>query len=247
MEAKYNEVVEIDIKELFFLLLHRIWIILLAGIICAGGAFALSRLIIKPMYTSTTRVYIINRQEENKTTFSDIQTGAQLTKDYMILVKSRPVTQQVISKLKLDLTDEQLANMIKVNTPQDTRILEISIECKNAILAKQIADAIAEVSAEQMVNIMEMDKVNVVEQGNIPTVPSSPNVFMNTLLGGFLGIFISSILVIMVYLLNDTIRTSDDIEKYLGITTLGTIPVNCEKSTKRRKIKEKKRRAVLAG
>lgn len=247
MGLENNGAVEIDIKEVFFLLLHRIWIILLAGSIGAGCAFAVSRLVMKPVYTSTTSVYVINRQEEDKTTISDIQTGTQLTKDYMILVKSRPVTQQVISKLNLNLTDEQLAKMIKVNTPQDTRILEISIECKDAELAKKIADAVAEVSAEKMVSIMEMDKVNIVEQGNLPTEPSGPNTARNTLLGGFLGIFISSILISMIYLLNDTIRTAEDIEKYLEITTLGTIPISEEKNTKKRRMKEKKRKAVLAG
>lgn len=246
MEVRKMDALELDIKELFYLLLHKLWIIVLIGCIGAFCTFAICKFFIKPVYTSSTSVYVINREEENKTTFADIQTGTQLTKDYLILVKSRPVTEQVIMKLGLDLTSEQLAKMIEVNTPQDTRILEIKVNSKDAYLAKKIADSIAEVSAQRMVSIMEMKKVNVVEQASLPTQPSSPNVFMNTILGGFVSIFIASILIITLYLLNDSIRTSEDIERYLGITTLGTIPAEDEYNKKGRRLKQKKVKAALA-
>lgn len=246
MEQRNIEVVQMDIKEMIFILLHKFWLIFLIGFLGSFLAFTISKFVIHPIFTSTTRVYVINRLEEDKTTFSDIQTGTQLTKDYMILVKSRPVTDQVIKKLGIDMTSEQLAKMITVNTPTDTRILEISVNSGDAYLAKELADSIAEVSAERMVSVMEMKKVNIVEQGNLPGVPSSPNIILNTILGGFLGVFITSVLVIMVYLLNDSIRTSDDIERYLGITTLGTIPKEEEYNKKKRRLKQNKRNTALA-
>jgi len=246
MEVKNTDEIEIDVKELFAILLHKLWLILLIGILAAAAALLISKYLLQPVYISSTKVYVISRQDENKTTYSDIQTGTQLTKDYMILVKSRPVTEQVINDLHLNLTHEQLSDMIDVNTPQDTRILEISVKNHNADLAKKIVDDIAEVSSERMVSIMEIEKVNIVEFGNIPEKPASPNILNNTILGGIIGAIAITLLIIIINLLNDSIRTSDDIEKYLGITTLGYIPFEEERNRKVRKIKQRKKKAALA-
>ena len=240
MEQRNSEVVEIDVKELYFVLLHKIWVIILIGLLGTLSVGAISNFLIKPTYTSSTSVYVINRQDENKMTYSDIQTGTQLTKDYMILVKSRPVTEQVIKNLNLNMTSEQLYKMIQVNTPQDTRILEITVKNHDPNIAKMLVDAIAEVSSERMVSVMEMEKVNVMEQGNLPTDPSSPNVIKNAILGGLLGVILASFILIVVNLMNDSIRTSEDIEKYLGITTLGTILLEEGSNKKRLKIKQNK-------
>jgi capsular polysaccharide biosynthesis protein len=252
MEHANSDVIEIDIKEIFFVLLHKIWIILLATLIGASSAGVISTYLIQPIYTSMSSVYVINRQDETKMTLSDLQTGTQLTKDYMILVKSRPVTEQVISNLNLDMTSDQLAGLIQVNTPEDTRILEIIVKHQDPSLAKQLADAVAEISSERMVSVMEMEKVNIIEEGNLPRYPSSPNVRKNTILGGLLGLGLSSIIIVLIYLLNDNIRTSEDIEKYLGITTLGILPLE-EQHTRKKNKKEgkikpsrRKRKAALA-
>lgn len=250
MEHRDSDIVEIDLKELFYVLLHKLWIILLVGLIGTIGSWACSKYLIKPIYTSTTRVYVINRQDETKMTLSDLQTGTQLTKDYMILVKSRPVTEQVIIDLKLDMTSEELSSLIQVDTPTDTRILEIMVENSDPFMAKQIADAIAKVSSERMVSVMEMEKVNIMEEGNLPHAPSSPNIMRNTILGGVLGSILVSIVIMLVYTLNDCIQTAEDVEKYLGITTLGILPIEEGRQEKKRrserKIKASRRKGKAA-
>jgi capsular polysaccharide biosynthesis protein len=239
MEPMNHDVIEIDVKELFYVLLHKFWIIISIGIIGAAAAWAVSTYVIKPVYTSTTKVYIINKADETKMTLQDLQTGSQLTKDYMILVKSRLVTEQVIKDLNLTMTSEELANSIEVKIPQDTRILEIVVTSHDPILAKEMADAIAEVSSNRMVSIMEIKKVNVLEEGNLPTAPSGPKVMRNTILGGLLGGILVSIVILTFHLLNDTIRTTEDIEKYLGLTTLGAVPIE-EMNGRRKEFKEQR-------
>ncbi len=248
MEQRNNEVVEIDVREVLMVLLHKWWIIILVGIIGATATGIISKYIIQSVYTSTAKVYVINRQDETRMTLSDIQMGTQLTKDYMILVKSRPVTEQVISNLNLEMTQEQLAQIIEVNTPEDTRILEIMVKYPDALMAKQIVDALAEVSSEQMVNVMEMEKVNIVEEGNLPIEPSSPNIMRNTLLGGMVGFAVTSLICVIIYMMDDTIKTTEDIEKYLGITTLGIIPLEEGANKRIKKVKQgrRNRKAVLA-
>lgn len=243
MEVRNNEVIEIDTKELISALLHKLWIVIFLGIVGAGSAFVYSKYMIDPIYTSSTSVYIINRQEDNRMTFSDIQTGSSLTKDYMILVKSRPVTEEVIKNLDLDMSGSELAGMISVSTPPETRILRITVNNKDPNLAKKLADTIAQVSADHMISIMEMEKVNIIEQANLPTVPSSPDIMQNTFLGGFIGCVLAIIFIIILFLINDSIKTAEDIEKYLNLTTLGTIPLIDNRIIKKSKKLRKKKAA----
>ncbi len=239
MDTKNNEYVEINIKEIVRVLLHKSCFIVLSAILFASAAAYISLYRLVPMYTSTTSIYVINREAESSLTLADLQTGSQLTKDYKIIVKSRPVMEQVITDLNLAVSHEELAGMISVSTPDDTRILQIAASYSDPVLARDIADAVARVSIEKMVGVMGMEEVNVVEPGNLPETPSSPNVRKNTVYGGILGIAVASFFIILAYLLNDSIKTIEDVEKYLGITTLSSIPV--EEITSKR-IKEKKER-----
>jgi capsular polysaccharide biosynthesis protein len=239
MEPKDNDVIEIDLKVIFFVLLHKLWLIILIGIIGATSAWALSSYILKPVYTSTAKVYVINKQDENAFSYSDLQSGTQLTQDYKVLVKSRVVTEQVIKKLNLNMSSEFLSASIQVNTPKDTRILEINVIDEDPILAKQLADTVAEISAERIVSLMDVKKVNIIDEGNLPKTPSSPNIRKNTILGGIGGATLVSVIIVLIHLLNDRIRTIDDIEKYLGITALGMLPL--EEAIQEKKHKKERR------
>lgn len=244
METNNREDIEIDVKELFFVIVDKIWIVIAAGILCALFAGIFTKVILKPTYESTTKIYVVNRQDSEKaTTYSDLQTGTQLTKDYQILVESRIVTEQVIRELNLGLTHEELLSCITVNNPIDTRIIEVTVNYNDPNLAKKIADAIGEVSAESMVTVMEMEKVNIVEPGNLPIGPSSPNLPKNILIGGLAGTFLSAFIILFIYILDDSIKRSEDIEKYLGLTTLGTIPLE-ESIMESRRVKSAKKRAL---
>lgn len=222
-ESKY-EVFEVDVKEILYLLFRRLWIIIAAGILSSVCAWSVSKYLIPPRYTSTTKIYVINRQDERKTTYTDLQTGSQLTKDYMFMVTSRPVLEGVIENLDFNMSPAELAGLISVRNPEGTRILEISVEYTDPYKAKQLADMVAQISSERLVSIMEMEKVSIIEDGNLPTSASSPNIKRNTVLGAFAGILAAGMIIIIVYLLNDNIKSAEDIEKYLGITTLGVIP-----------------------
>lgn len=237
-----DDEIEIDLKEIFFILWDKIWIIMLSTIGIALITLIVSKFMITPLYESTTKIYVLNRQETGTTTINDLQSSMQLTKDYQILVLSRPVTEQVIINLDLPYTSEELAKMITVNTPNDTRILEIKVENEDPYLAKNIADALADISAVRISEVMDIEKVNIVEGGNLPEFPKSPDVKKYTLIGALLGAFLTAGIIIIIYLLNDTIKDADDIEKYLGLSMLASIPVKeTEKNNRKKKIIQDKK------
>lgn len=239
MEHQENFETEIDLKELFFVLLDKAVVIILAGLCLALGAFLFTKVFMTPVYQSTAQLYVINKQQEGVTTNNDLSAAKMLTQDFVHLVKSRPVLEQVIEELDLNMTSEDLAAEVTVNVPTDTRILEIKVTDADPYTAKEIVDSITDIAAKQIVQIMEMDKVNVVEEGNLPINPVSPSTSKNTLLGGIAGVFIAAILVIAAHLMNDTIRTEEDVERYLGLSVLAAIPIDKDQETKKKKKRRK--------
>lgn len=230
MEQKdLNEEFEIDLKELFSVLMSEFRFIVMAAVVMMLVAFLFSKYAITPQYESTTKIYVMNKPDsDSAVTYGDLQMGTQLTKDYMTLVTSRSMTEQVIAGLNLDLEYENLVNMISVNNPTDTRILEITVRYKDPFVAKRIADALREASGEHITQVMDIKQVNLVEEANIPIQPSDPNIKVNSLLGGALGVIIASFILLLRFFMDDTIKTPEDIEKYLGISVLSTIPLQMD-------------------
>ena len=221
-----NDEITIDLTELFMMLMSEIHIIVLAGIMAALMAFVGTKLFITPLYTSTTQMYVLTKQDSNSSvTYTDLQTGTQLTKDYMVLIKSRPVLEQVISVLNLDIEVERLADMISVETETDTRVLNISVRNEDPRVAKEIADAVREAVGIQITEIMDAEAVNTVQEGNLATSPSSPNTMKNALIGGIVGVIIAIGVIVLIFVLDDTVKSPDDVEQYLGLNVLTSIPI----------------------
>lgn len=232
---------EIDLKEIAIAILDRIWIVISVGIACALLVGIITKVFITPMYTSTTKLYVINKQNsENNITYTDLQTGNLLTNDYIIQVKGTKVLSQVISELNLTDTEDELASRITVSNPENSRFIVISVSDKDPVVAQQIASCVAEVSSDVVKEVMDLEKVNVAEEANLPLEKSSPNLKKNVLLGGAAGVFVSLLLIVVFYLLNDRIRTPEDVKRYLGLNTLGQIPVLENSGNTKRKQRHKK-------
>lgn len=244
--VRNNDEIEIDLRQIFAVIMSKMVIIILVGVIAALLAFIGSKLLIKPVYKSQTSLYVLNKQNQGTTTLNDLQSAAKLTQDYMILVKSRTVTEKVISELNLDMTNGALAKSISVATPSDSRVLEITVSSHDQYEAKRIADKVAEISADSICDIMQIEKVNIFEEANVPTAPSSPNCVKNAMFAFMLGFVLAIAIVVIRFVMNDTINTSDDVERYLGISTLALIPLSEElddssdhSSSRRKKRKQK--------
>ena len=237
-----NDEIEIDVSEIFHVLLNMIWVILLAGIIAALAVIAGTLLFITPQYESTTKMYVLSKQDSNTLTSQDMQTSLSLTKDYAELIKSRTVTEGVITQLNLDMTHEQLLKKMSVDSATDTRILSISVRDEDPYEACEIANAIRDVAANHIKNVMDIDAVNVVETANIPEQKVSPSVAKNGVIGGVFGAAVAIAIVLITYISNDTIKTQEDVERYLKLSTLGTIPLSEDERKKKKRKKQKKQK-----
>lgn len=229
---EYNEKeVEIDLVEIFRVLRSRVWAIVLVTALAMGIAAGYTMLFVTPMYTSTSTIYV--KGTATITSVQDLTMGTQMTQDYKVVITSRPVLDQVINDLNLNMSFTQLRDNIAINNPTDTRFLEITVTNSDAFLAKKIVDKLTDVSVDKMESVMDTDKPSIMDYGHVSQSPASPNLTKNTIIGGLLGFVVICGIIIVLYLMNDGIHTSDDVERYLGLNTLGLIPLEEGVSKKR--------------
>ena len=224
MEKQYDdEEIEIDLRAILLEWRKRWWMIAAALVAGALAAGLFSRVILSPVYESTSMMYVLSK-ETTLSSLADLQMGTQLTQDYKVLVTSRPVLEEVISELGLDMDYEDLQEAVSINNPSDTRILTVTVSNSDPVMAKTIVDEIAQTASGYIGSIMEMVPPKIVEEGQVPEYQSSPSVKRNAALGGVVGaVLVCGVLTLLV-ILNDTIRTEEDVERYLGLTTLALVP-----------------------
>lgn len=242
-DIQNEEEIEIDVKEIFFALWEKLGIIILSGVLLSLAVMIFTQVFVAPKYVSRTTMYVLNRQNSETITNSDVQSSTYLTKDYAVMIRSRTVLESTIAQLGLDLTYEEMLKKVSVTTTADTRVLEISVTDTDPYVAHEIADTVREAAAAHIRKVMAAEAVNVVDEANIPNRKSGPSVVKNGVIAGVLGCFVAAVLVLVLFLLNDTIKTQEDVERYLGLSALGSIPIS-ERALKARKARKKKAKAA---
>lgn len=226
MKNQDNQTVEIDVLSLVKTLWRRKFLIIVTAFAMAIVALGYSTFIIKPNYTSTTRIYVVNRQaNENSTlTNQDLQAGTYLVKDYKEIILSQDVLAKVIDDLKLNVQPSALAKKINVTVPTDTRIVSIAVSDGDAKEAARIANSLRQIAAEKIIAVTKVSDVTTLEEAEVPNSPSSPNIRRNTLIGFLAGGVFISVVILVVEVLDDRVKKPEDVEESLGITLLGVVP-----------------------
>ena len=226
MKNQDNQTVEIDVLSLVKTLWRRKFLIIVTAFAMAIVALGYSTFIIKPNYTSTTRIYVVNRQaNENSTlTNQDLQAGTYLVKDYKEIILSQDVLAKVIDDLKLNVQPSALAKKINVTVPTDTRIVSIAVSDGDAKEAAHIANSLRQIAAEKIIAVTKVSDVTTLEEAEVPNFPSSPNIRRNTLIGFLAGGVLISVVILVVEVLDDRVKKPEDVEESLGITLLGVVP-----------------------
>ena len=223
MKPQSYEEEEIDLIEIFYAVMSRWAIILLTTVVLGTLGYCCGRFLVTPQYASTSALYVLSKST-SITSMADIQVGANLTNDYMIVVTGRPVLEQVIENLGLEETYDVLVGKVTVKNETNTRILKITVSDSDITKAKRIADEIAEVSSAFISEKMDQDPPTIIQYGYTDTRPvsTSPNKF--ALIAAMIGFVLSVGLAILMYLLNDKIMTPEELEKKTGLNTLATLP-----------------------
>lgn len=219
----HDNEVEIDLREVFFALKKKLALILAVGVLCGSVGFGYSKLCITPTYTSTSSILAISKKD-TMMQVSDMQLGKELVNDYKVLITSTPVLEKVVKNLKLEVEPKSLRNNVSVNNSADTRILEISVTDTDPVMAQKIVNNLTAVASEYIGSEMEVTPPKIIEKGQLPLTQTAPNIKKNAMLGFLAGAAVIAGIVVFSVVRDDTIKTEDDITKYLGIPTLASVP-----------------------
>ena len=227
---KEQEKFEIDVFQLVKVLWKRKFLIVLTAIIAGLVAFAYSSFVIQPQYTSTTRIYVVNRNQADKPglTNQDLQAGSYLVKDYREIILSQDVLEKVVADQNLTMDAKTLGRKVSVTVPADTRIVSISVRDGKPEEASRIANALREVAAQKIISVTRVSDVTTLEEARPATSPSSPNIRRNTMMATIAGVGFVTVIVLLVELLDDRVKRPEDIEEVMHLSLLGVIP-NLEK------------------
>ena len=223
---KENKEIAIDVVQLFKILWKKKIAIILTAIVAAVLAFGVSSFVLTPEYSSTTRIYVVNRnQSENAgLTNQDLQAGTYLVKDYKEIILSQDVLEKVISNLKLEQSGKGLSKKIQVTVPVDTRIVSIAVKDDQPEEASRIANALREVAAEKIIKVTRVSDVTTLEEARPALTPSSPNIRRNTMLAFLAGGAVMVILILLLELLDDRVKRPEDVEEVMQVALLGIVP-----------------------
>ena len=226
MNNQENQAVEIDVFAMLKTLWKRKFSIVLVALVFAIAAFSYSAFLAKKEYQSTSRIYVVSRQnqENNALTNSDLQAGSYLVKDYREIILSQNVLTQAIEELKLDMTPAELSKKISVSVPTDTRILSITAKDGDPKEAARIANGLRNVAAEKIISVTKVSDVTTLDEAEVPQSPSSPNIRRNVLLGFIAGAGLMVVLMVVVEVLDDRVKRPEDVEELMGLTLLGIVP-----------------------
>ena len=219
-----RNVIEIDLKELAIVLISQWFYLLVSGLLAALAAFAIRFFIISPVYESNALLYVLSKST-SITSFADLQTGASLTQDYLIVTEGRPVLEKVISYLSLPEDYEELSSKVEVNNPTNTRFIEITVKDKDPEKARVICDQIAEVAAAFIAEKMDQDPPNIVQHGYSDGDPVTHGVLFFTAAGFAAGVFMAGLLITIAYITNDDVITPEDVENKAGLKVLASLPL----------------------
>lgn len=213
----------VDLMEIAFVLLQRLWLIILCAAIGAASFFSYTYLRVAPTYTTTAKMYVVSASNNSVVNLSDLQLGTNLKADYQQLLKSRPLLEDVIASLNLPVSADDLSKMISIGNPADTRILTVTVTSTSPQQAADIANELANQAKVFLPAVMKMEEPSIYEYALVPTFKSGPDYTRSTLMGALVGGALSAGIVILIHMMNDTLVTPDDVRNYLGITPLATI------------------------
>ncbi|NLY43931.1 MAG: lipopolysaccharide biosynthesis protein [Clostridiaceae bacterium] len=216
-----------ELREYLQIIRKRMWIVVSLTLVSAIASAIISFFLLEPIYQSNTTLYVGKKADSQESlAYNDLLLSNQLVKDYRELVKSRLVARTVIEELKLQgMTAGQLAAKLSVNLKNDTRLIEITAQDPDPQLAALIANKVAEVFKEKVVELMDVENVQVIDKAEVPVSPTKPNKKLNIAVAAFVGLMAGLGIIFLIEYLDNTIKTPEDVQKHLDLPVIGTIPV----------------------
>lgn len=220
---------EMTIEEIIIMFLKRWWI-LLVGLILGGAiAFVYTEFFVNPVYTSRGTLYVHNKNNSSvtsnsSTNLNDLNVAMKLIDTYKVILKSDRFLSMVRQQARVNYSLAEMRQIINYQGVQNTEVLEVTATCKKPSEAQLIVQTILINAKDEIIRVAEVGNVKIVDDATIPTLPSSPNKKLNTALGFLLGLVLAVVVVILIELMDGTIKDEEDLSRNYDIPIVGCIP-----------------------
>ena len=219
------EMEEIDLGELFSYFVQRIYIIIIAVLVCLICGITYTVFLKEPLYKSDVNVFVVSNEKETSSALqSEISANQKLAATYRELVESRRILKEVIKNLELKYSVRELQEMISVENVNETEIIRITVNSKSAMEAKMIANETAEIFEKEIVDIYNLENVSIIDKAELASSPYNVNLIKDSVIYFALGLVLSCGIIFVIYYFDNTIKSVEQIEKHLGIPVIGTVP-----------------------
>lgn len=232
---KKNEI-EFDLIDLLLYMKKRLWIIILTVVIFTLAGYVGSKMLLTPEYTASARMQVIYKVQntDDKDVLDQSYTqqlmAGQLRNDCVELLGDIAVTQSVVDNLQLNSSAAGLSSRLNIKAVDNTRVISLSIVDTNPQRAAQILNEVCNEGEKKIEEIFNAEVLEVVHYAEVPGSPSSPSPKRNATVAAILGLVAAVSVMVVIFLMDDSIRNETDIEHYLGLSTLAEIPVSEELS-----------------
>jgi len=222
-----NEEIEIDLLHLVKILWQKAWVIVICMILAAVIAFSYAFLFVTPQYKARAMMYVNNSSISlGATSFSlsELNAAKSLLDVYIIILQSRTTLEEVIEEADLDYTYSQLASMVSASSVNSTEVFEITVTCPDPAKAELIVDTIVEILPDRIADIVDGSSVRIVDNAVLPTHRSSPSYTRYAMIGLILGLVASCGVIIVIDLMDTTVRSEEYLYQKYGMPVLAVVP-----------------------
>lgn len=217
---------EIDLAEVFGIIVNKLWVIILTTAICTAVTFCVSHWFIRPTYSASGSMYVLNseKRDSDVLTQSDITTSQKLVDTYIVIMQSDVVLDKVVKDTNLGYTKDDIKKMFSAEAINNTEIFKVTVKNKNPKHAEIIANAFLKISPAEIMRVVKAGSVEVVDYATLPDKPTSPVLWLNTVIGGLAGLILSTMFIVLFEMINNRVKSEQDISKNFDLPLLGTVP-----------------------
>lgn len=217
---------EIDLRELFNVLLKRAWIIVLCAVLVGSAMLVYTATCVTPKYQASVTMYVNNNSSKDNDYVSanDLSVALRLVETYVSIVISDKVLDRVIEESGLMLTTAQLRSMISARAEGETEMFRVTVTSANPQMSADIANTIARIAPVEISQIIEGSSAKTIDEAKIPQYPSAPSLTLNALVGGLVGAALAVFIVVLMHVLDVRVKREEDLRKICDVPVLGVIP-----------------------
>lgn len=221
-----SETVEIDLREIFRVLIKRIWIVVLCAAILGSAVLVYTANFVDPLYEANVTIYVNNNSGNDHTYISsaDLAVALRLVTTYVNIIQSHTVLEKVIAEAGMDLTSDELRSMISAEVVGETEMFKVTVTTPDPEESVVLANAIAAVAPNEIAAIIEGSSAKIIDYARPPKGSSSPNYIMNTLVGAAVGALLAIVIILLQNMLDMRVRNEEELTNICDIPVLGAIP-----------------------